>query len=167
MGINKKQNLIFTMMMCALMVLGMSIYNVLLIKGLSVQLLWDVIVGYVPVFIIALVLDVLVVGKIAKAIANKLIPAKKPTVKKVLLISFFMVSGMVLLMSLYGALMHVGVSNELPQAYLTAVWKNFVCALPLQLLIVGPTTRMIFTKIFPQQHLDHNDKKAATPIAQL
>lgn len=153
-------------MMCALMVLGMSIYNVMLMKGASLQLLWDVIAGYVPAFLVALILDIFVVGKVAKLCANKIIPAKKPTIKKVLLISFFMVSGMVLLMSLYGALLHVGLSDKLPQAYLTAVWTNFVCALPLQLLIVGPITRSIFNKLFPQQPIA-DAKKAPTSIAQL
>ncbi|MEK3990033.1 DUF2798 domain-containing protein [Robertmurraya sp. FSL R5-0851] len=65
--------------------------------------------------------------------------------------SFFMVSGMVLLMSLYGAIMNVGISAELPVAYVKGVGFNFIAALPLQLVIVGPVVRLTFTKIYPTE----------------
>jgi hypothetical protein len=152
MGQNKKQSLIFTTMMCALMVLGMSIYNVLLNEGLSIQLWRSVVLGYIPAFVVALFLDLFIVGKLAKSLANKLVPTSGISLKKIMVISCLMVSGMVLLMSLYGAVLHVGFTSQLPKAYLTSVWTNFVCALPLQLLIVGPSTRKLFTKLFPPRY---------------
>lgn len=139
-------------MMCALMVLGMSIYNVLLNEGLSIQLWRSVVLGYIPAFVVALFLDLFIVGKLAKSLANKLVPTSGISLKKIMFISCLMVSGMVLLMSLYGAVLHVGFTSQLPKAYLTSVWTNFVCALPLQLLIVGPCTRKIFTKLFPPRY---------------
>lgn len=66
MGRNKKEAFLFTFIMCFLMVLGMSIYNVALMEGWSGTLVKDVIVGYLPAFIVALILDVFVVGKVAK-----------------------------------------------------------------------------------------------------
>jgi hypothetical protein len=60
-----------------------------------------------------------------------------------------MVTGMVLFMSFYGAVLHVGFSAELPRAYLSAIGKNFIFALPLQIILVGPLTRFIFVKITP------------------
>lgn len=149
MGRNKKENFIFTLIMCALMVLGMSIYNVLLLEGLSSELFKDVLLGYVPAFIVALILDVLLVGKIAKSIAHKFIKDGDPIIKRVLLISCCMVTGMVILMSFYGAVTHVGFTAELPTAYASGLWQNFVCALPLQIILVGPLTRFIFTKLYP------------------
>lgn len=141
-------------MMCALMVLGMSIYNVLLSEGFSNQLWRSVVLGYIPAFVVALFLDLFIVGKLAKSLANKLVPTSGHgiSVKKIMVISCLMVSGMVLLMSFYGAFLHVGFTSQLPKAYLTAIWTNFICALPLQLLIVGPVTRKIFTKLFPPRY---------------
>ncbi|MDH6370429.1 sterol desaturase/sphingolipid hydroxylase (fatty acid hydroxylase superfamily) [Paenibacillus sp. PastF-3] len=149
MGRNKKEALLFTFIMCALMVLGMSIYNVALMEGWSGTLVKDVIIGYIPAFVIAFILDVFVVGKVAKGIAYKLVKENDPMIKKIMFISFFMVTGMVLFMSFYGAVLHVGFTSELPMAYLSAIGKNFMVALPLQILLVGPLTRFIFVKITP------------------
>ncbi|MNP11042.1 hypothetical protein D3C76_1032130 [compost metagenome] len=149
MGRNKTETFIFTLIMCALMVLGMSIYNVILLEGLSGTLVRNVLIGYMPAFIIALILDVFIVGKIAKGIAHRIVKDTDPMLKKIMFISFFMVTGMVLLMSFYGAVMHVGFTADLPMAYLSSVGMNFICALPLQILLVGPLTRLIFVKCFP------------------
>lgn len=149
MGRNKKEALLFTFIMCALMVLGMSIYNVALMEGWSSTLVKGVVIGYVPAFIVAFILDVFVVGKVAKGIAHKLVKENDPMIKKIMFISFFMVTGMVLFMSFYGAVLHVGFSSELPMAYLSAIGKNFIVALPLQIILVGPLTRFIFVKITP------------------
>lgn len=151
MGKNKKENLIFTTMMCALMVAGMTVYNVLLMQGFTWEALRMMAVGFVPAFIVALVLDIFVVGPAAKKIAGRLVEPDAPMIRKVLTISCFMVVGMVICMSLYGALTHAGFASGLGGAYGHGLWTNFICALPLQLLIVGPIARAIFMKIFPPQ----------------
>ncbi len=149
MGRNKKESFIFTLIMCVLMVLGMSIYNLLLLNGFSNSFFKDLVIGYVPAFLVALVLDVFVVGKLAKSVAHKFIKPADPMFKRVMLISFCMVSSMVLLMSFYGAVVHVGFTADLFHAYLKSVLQNFICALPLQFLIVGPLTRIIFMRFYP------------------
>ena len=149
MGKNKKEKFVFTFIMCALMVLGMSMYNIFLMDGFSSSFGKTLIVGYPPALVIALILDVFVVGSIAKGIANKWIKDTGLTLKKILLISFLMVTGMVFIMSFYGAVTHVGFSASLPMAYLSSLGNNFICALPLQLILVGPLTRLIFTKLYP------------------
>ena len=151
MGKNKKENLIFTTMMCALMVLGMTIYNVLLMQGFAWEALRMMAIGYLPAFVVALVLDIFIVGPLAKKIAGRLVKPCVPMIRKVLTISCFMVLGMVIFMSMYGALTHAGFASGLGEAYAHSLWTNFICALPLQLVIVGPVTRAIFMKIFPPQ----------------
>jgi hypothetical protein len=149
-GKNKKEQLVFTTLTCACMVLGMSIYNVLLMKGFTSSVFLDVAIGFIPAFIVGLLLDIFVVGMISKSIVTKIVKQGDPLIKKILFMSFFMVSGMVLFMSLYGALMNVGWSSELPSAYIKGIGFNFIAALPLQLLIVGPIVRLIFTKIYSE-----------------
>ena len=46
-----------------------------------------------------------------------------------------MVCGMVILMSLYGAVEQAGISEQTLMVWLTNIPKNFIAALPLQLLI--------------------------------
>jgi len=150
MGKNKVEKFIFTLMMCACMVLGMTIYNMILVNGFTTEIFVELLYDYWPGFIVALILDIFLVGKLAKYIAGKFIKENDPIVKRVILISFFMVCGMVLCMSFYGAFINIGFSPALPYAYLNGIWKNFIVALPLNLLIVSPLVRFIFIRIFPQ-----------------
>lgn len=152
MGKNKTEKFIFTLMMCACMVLGMTIYNMILIEGFSSEIFSNLLYDYWPGFIVALILDLFIVGKIAKYIAGKFIKDNDPVIKRILIISFCMVCGMVLCMSFYGAFINVGFSPILPYAYINAVWKNFIVALPLNLLIVSPFVRSIFLKLYPEKY---------------
>nr|WP_207952198.1 DUF2798 domain-containing protein [Paenibacillus turpanensis] len=135
--------------MCALMVLGMSFYNMILMQGFTGAIWLQVAAGYVPGFIVALILDVFVVGKIAKGLTGKLVKPSDPLVKRIMFMSVFMVTGMVFFMSAFGALMQSGFSASFLPSYGSLLWKNFICALPLQLLIVGPITRVIFMRLYP------------------
>lgn len=149
MGKNKKENFIFTLICCALMVLGMSFYNVILRSGPNSSILKDVVLGFFPIFCIALILDWFIVGKIAKGFVAKLINEDTPLIKKILLTSFFMVCGMCFCLSLITLIIHQGISSDFPMEYAVTLLRNFICALPLQLIIVGPIARTIFFKIYP------------------
>lgn len=149
MPTTKKESLIFTIMMCAFMVFCMSIYNVSLhTGGFSKQVIIDSLIGFPLAFIVAMVCDWFIVSRPAKAIAFKFIKKEDKQIKIAVLISVFMVCGMVLCMSMFGALHNVGLTADLPSAYITAIGMNFIVALPLQLLIAGPIIRFIFGKVF-------------------
>lgn len=68
--------------------------------------------------------------------------------------SFFMVIGMVLLMSLYGittAYTAGGLEGEsVINAYLHTIVRNFGLALPYQLIVLGPLVRYVFGKLFKE-----------------
>ena len=66
---NKKEGIIFTTMMCFLMVLGMSAYNLWLHQDLHLS---SLLIGLVPGFVVAFILDVFIIGVLAKKIAFKL-----------------------------------------------------------------------------------------------
>lgn len=151
MGKNKKEAFIFTLMMCFGMVLGMTTYNIILIEGFTTNVFPALIAGFLPGFIVALVLDIFVVGKFAKYMASKLVKDSDPMIKRILTISGFMICGMVIFMSFYGAFIHTGFSSALLPAYLNGMWKNFIMAVPLNLLIVSPIVRALFFKMFPPE----------------
>ena len=58
-----------------------------------------------------------------------------------------MVMGMVLCMSFYGTISHVGLTHALPGTYLEALLLNLIVALPLQLFIAGPIVRLVFKNL--------------------
>lgn len=150
MGQTKLQKSIFTLMMCFSMVLGMTIYNMLLNEGFHSQFFPHLLKDFWLGFIVALLLDIFIVGKIAKPIAFKIVKPNKDTktIKIVLAISSCMVVGMVLFMSMYGAITAVGFSSMALKIYPLCVARNFIVALPLNLLIVSPLVRFSFGKMF-------------------
>ncbi|MBS5985240.1 DUF2798 domain-containing protein [Clostridium sp.] len=150
MGETKLQKFIFTLMMCFFMVLGMTIYNMILNEGFHPQFFNNLLKDFWLGFFVALLLDIFIIGKIAKPIAFKILKPTKTTkeIKVILTISTCMVVGMVLLMSMYGAIVAVGFNSTALKIYPLCIARNFIVALPLNLLIVSPLVRMSFNKLF-------------------
>ena len=68
-------------------------------------------------------------------------------------VSCSMVVPMVIIMSLYGAIeasIRMGDFSNVLFIWLTNIPKNFVMALPFQLIIAGPLVRKVFRTIFPE-----------------
>ena len=64
-----------------------------------------------------------------------------------------MVVPMVIIMSLYGAVevsVEMGNFSNLLIIWLTNIPKNFVMALPYQLIVAGPLARFVFRSAFPE-----------------
>lgn len=160
MPTTKKGNFYFGLMMCFGMVVGMTFYNLktngligtISLKGILIQL----ILGFITAFL----LEVFVVGPVAKKIALSLPYDKSKKVFVILSISLCMVIGMVLFMSLFGLgmayLSESPIGGSFLESYFSLVLKNFIFALPLQLIIVGPLVRYMLTKFVL-------DKKLALP----
>lgn len=144
MPTNKKESLLFTSLMCSMMVLGMSVYNLMLHGHFSMG---ELLKGAIPGIIVAFILDEFVVGILAKKIAFKLPINHEKKIQVILTITFCMVLGMVTCMSLFGIIMELGFPNGMLGLYLHAWKMNFIVALPLQLLIVGPISRKILATI--------------------
>lgn len=151
MGQTKLQKFIFTLMMCFCMVLGMTIYNMILNEGFHSNLLNNLLKDFWLGFIVALLLDVFIVGKLAKPLAFKIVKSNKETkqIKIIIAISSCMVVGMVLFMSMFGAIVSSGFTIAALKLYPLCILRNFIMALPLNLLIVSPIVRFLFNKIFP------------------
>lgn len=148
----KKQSLVYTIMMCAFMVFFMTLYNLVLHeRGISSSTFVLALKGLLPGFICGFIFDWFIVSKPAKAIAFRFIKPEDKVIKKVIIISSCMVTGMVIFMSFYGAVVNVGFSSHLGHAYISGIWKNFIVALPLQLIIAGPIIRFFFGKLFARE----------------
>ena len=138
-------------MMCFFMVLGMTTYNIILNEGFHSNLLNNLLKDFWLGFIVALLLDIFIVEKLAKPLAFKIVKPTKETkqIKIILAISSCMVVGIVLFMSIFGAIVSSGFTIDALKLYPLCVLRNFIMALPLNLLIVSPIVRFIFNKMFP------------------
>lgn len=146
---NKKEHFIFVLMIAATMVFIMTCYNVALVEGFSSNTFKHVILGFPLAYIYALIGDIFIVGKIVKSITSKILKPEDSMKKVGLLMSAFTTCGMVLWMSLFGVIVNIGFDSNFISNYCMTIATNFVFALPLNLLIVSPSIRSIFFKMFP------------------
>ena len=110
--------------------------------------------GFPIAYIFAMCCDWFFVSKIAKGFAFKyLVKPDSSVLRKVISVSCCMVVPMVIIMSLYGAVevsVEMGNFSNLLIIWLTNIPKNFVMALPFQLIIAGPLVRKVFRGAFPE-----------------
>ncbi|MCY7217221.1 DUF2798 domain-containing protein [Streptococcus cristatus] len=137
-----KDAMFFTLLMCSLMVLGMSIWNLYLLGRLS---LGNLAAGLLPGFTTAFLLDVLLVGPLVKGLAFRFLKDYYKCWQKIAVISGGMVLMMLSLMSIYGLLFN-GMALSM-ESYLGAWGTNFVMPFPLNFLLVGPFSRFILGNI--------------------
>ncbi|SFL23140.1 hypothetical protein SAMN03159341_104146 [Paenibacillus sp. 1_12] len=143
---NKKEEMIFGLMMVFGMVSIMFAYNI------TLEGLWGgMTIGkgftlFALTFIVAFIIEAFVVGTIARRIAFKLPYNKSKKIYNIVAISTCMVVGMVLFMSVYGLISKIvttGIEGTILSNYANLLLLNFIVAYPAQLLIVGPVARYI------------------------
>ena len=129
---NFKEALLFTILMCGMMVCGMSLWNLLILDWTGVvPFAWGhFFKGYLPGFVVAILHKV---------------KAHDKRWAKILAISGTMALFMVTFMSLYG-LVYNGQSVTL-SSYGRAWLTNVIMALRLNFLVVGPISRFILGKL--------------------
>jgi len=155
MPTNKREELLFTILMCAIMVFVMTVYNEMRIFGVTRNLIAESWLGFPLAFIVGMCLDWFIVSHFASFMRKKFTKEDSPAIKQILTISLSMVFGMVFFMSLFGAILTVGISPLLFKLWFINIPYNLVVALPLQLLIAGPLVRYIFGKIVNPAQVQH------------
>ncbi|WP_408893696.1 hypothetical protein [Paenibacillus taichungensis] len=150
MPTTKKEQIVFGIMMCTGMVVVMMTFNLWHNGLLSKMSAFEILLQFILCFIIAFLMESFIVGPVARKIAFALPFDKSNKILGVLAMSFFMVIGMVLIMSLYG-MISAYLANQLNGAsvlstYLHTIARNFSLALPYQIIILGPLVRYVFGK---------------------
>lgn len=152
---NKRESLIYTVLMCFTMVFWMSMYNVTLHMGtFNMTTLTEGWLGFPIAYLYAMCFDWFIVSKPAKKFAfHFLVGPESSRLKKVIAVSCCMVVPMVVVMSLYGGLeacVKISEWNLLLSIWAANIPKNFIMALPFQLIIAGPLVRKVFRSAFPE-----------------
>ncbi|MDB1125982.1 DUF2798 domain-containing protein [Vibrio algarum] len=153
MGKNRFENFIFSLVICFLMVLGMTLYNGFLHTTNKIGVFGSLIsLQFLTIFIVAFIIDWFAVAPIVKKLVANITTDKTPFIKKIMLISTLMVLFMCTAMSLVATFVQ-GYEGSLLNAYAHSFALNLIFALPLQFFVVGPIARSLFFKVFPQPTL--------------
>ena len=105
---NFKEELVFTGLIAGMMVFGMTMYNVFKASGINMESWGNVATGFPLALLVAVILDLALVGPLAKKIVFSHIEKKnlQPSPAQLgIFISLFMILGMVTLMSIFGIIM--------------------------------------------------------------
>lgn len=145
----KPQSIVFTAITAWLMVYFMTLYNTVLASGSftnatflsALQSMW---VEFIIIFLCAFFLS----SHAANFLTSRIIHPGYPVLARILFTQTFTVVCQVALASILGVWHAGGFNAQFIPNYLSVYCKNFVMALPLQLLLVGPVARWIFRLIY-------------------
>ncbi|MBC1591668.1 hypothetical protein HCI97_10535 [Listeria welshimeri] len=141
---NKKEKVVFTLIMCSLMILCMSSYNIFLENGIGANSFIIILKAFVPFLFIGFLLDFFIVGKIAAQLQSFLVSEDASKFKKIIMMQLLMVTFMCVLMSALSLIVNQGEWSHLG----VLILRNYFVALFLQIFIVSPFVRLISPRIF-------------------
>lgn len=144
-----RESIFFTAITAWMMVYGMTLYNLVLSSGcfsnasfgLALREMWF------EYFLIALC-AYFISGPIAKKLAFRIVQPGDRPIAVILSIQVFTVVCQVALASVLGVWHGYGFTVQFIPDYILTCCRNFMLALPLQLLVVGPLARGIFRAVF-------------------
>lgn len=153
----KGENIFFTAITAWMMVYGMTLYNIVLREEvfenktffITLKSMW---IEYIIIFLCAY----FIASHVAKYFAFRVVQPGDRPIFIILTIQIFTVVVQVMLASILGTYKGYGFTTEFIPNYITTYCKNFILALPLQLLIVGPLARLIFRLIFLPRRKDNS-----------
>lgn len=141
---NKKEEIIFGVIICAIMVFFMGLLNISIhLGGFNMQSIKTNFIAFPVTFIIAFILEGLVVGKINHMLLGKFVSEKDSKNSYILFNCFFIVTLMSLIMTIIGGLLGGdNIATVLSEFFIR--WpRNFCAAFFLNLLIAGPVGRFV------------------------
>lgn len=145
----KFESVVFTAVTAWIMVYGMTLYNTVLATesftnatfALALKTMW---VEYIIIALCAYFLS----SPAAKTLAFRVVQPGDRSIAIILTIQVFTVVCQVALASIIGVWHGYGFTVQFLPNYLTTYCRNFIMALPLQLLVAGPIARGLFRAVF-------------------
>lgn len=149
---NGKEGLLFGTIICTLTVLFMVSLNVILaVREFNAEVALTII-KISPVFwIIAMILEPVLIGRIAEKLVGKFTKPTDSFNAKILFRILFTVLGMSICMTLIGDLISNGFSSETFTNFLTNMPRNFLLVLIAESLVIQPIARFAMVKLHAAQ----------------
>lgn len=156
---NRKEGLIYGGVICALTCIFMATMNICIsMGGVSGEAIVTALKAFPLVFIIAMILEMFIVGKIADKLVNVFSSPTDSLNAHILFRTFFTVIGMSIIMTIVGGTFASGFSVEVMKE-IPIIWpRNFCVAIFLELLIVQPIARTVMRIIHDKNETDLNDR---------
>jgi hypothetical protein len=149
---NGKEGLIYGGSICAMTCIFMATMNICIsMRGISKVALAISIKSFPVVFIIAMLIETLIVGNVANKLTGVFCSPKDSLNSHIMFRTFFTVIGMSVIMTIVGAVLGSGFSMELINHFPIAWPRNFCVAIFLELLIVQPIARYIMRRMHKNQ----------------
>ena len=157
----KFQSVVFTAITAWIMVYIMTLYNTVLAMGKFTNATFlTALKGMWVEFVIIALCAFFISSPIAKKLAFRVVRPTDRPIAIIFAIQVFTVICQVALASILGLYHGYGFTAQFIPNYLTTYCRNFVMALPVQLIIAGPIARGLFRVIFAH---DKKPEKAAEP----
>lgn len=148
----KGESIFFTAITAWMMVYVMTLYNTVLATGNFTNTTFLIALkGMWIEYIIIALLAYFVSGHLAKICAFRVVQPGDRPIFILFSIQTFTVIWQVAFASILGVYHGYGFTANFIPDYLMTYCRNFIMALPLQLIIVGPLARLIFRTIFIKQ----------------
>ncbi|WP_044914922.1 DUF2798 domain-containing protein [Butyrivibrio sp. WCE2006] len=143
---NKFQDVIFTILMAAVMVYAMICYNISLnVGGMQNFVFLAAFKEMIIMLPVAVAIELIFVGKLAQKLAFRFVtPGKDPMIMTILGISAMSVVLMCPCMSLVATFLFKDAGFEFIAVWIETTIKNFPMALCWQIFFAGPVVRGIF-----------------------
>lgn len=139
------ESIFFTAITAWMMVYVMTLYNTVLATGSFTNIVFLIALkGMWVEYVIIALLAYFISSRLAKLCAFKIVQPGDRPIFIILTIQTFTVIWQVAFASVIGVYHGCSFTGNFIPNYLTTYCKNFIMALPLQLIIVGPLARLIF-----------------------
>ena len=146
------EKIVFTIIMAAIMVYGMIVYNVALNTGGVTNATFLMALHEMPIMVpVACILEFFVVEKLATALAFTFMrPTDRPQFITYA-ISLMIVAIMCPVMSLIATILFKNAGSQFVAVWFQTTFMNFPVAFFWQLMYCGPLIRFLFGKMFPEK----------------
>ena len=144
MPTSKKEEIIFGICMCAIMVFFMGLLNISIhLGGFNLESIKTNFVAFPVTFIIAFILENFVIGKINHMLLDKFVSDTDSKNAYILFNCFFIVTLMSLVMTLIGGLLGGDNLSTVINEFFIRWSRNFCAAFFLNILVAGPISRFV------------------------
>lgn len=145
----KWESIAFTAITAWIMVYVMTLYNTVLTGGTFVNATFLTALQHMwPEFALLFLCAYFISGRAARILAFRVVKPGDRPIAIILAIQTFTVVLQVALASVLGVWHGYGFDVQFIPHYLTVYCRNFLMALPVQLLLAGPLARAVFRMLF-------------------
>lgn len=144
MPTNKKENIVFGICMCVIMVFFMGLLNISIhLGGFNLNSIKTALIAFPVTLLIAYILETFIIGKVNHILLAKFVKKDDSKNAYILFNCFFVVTMMSLVMTIIGGLLGGDNLQTIFTEFFIRWPRNFCAAFFLNILVAGPISRFV------------------------